>query len=332
MQRYRRIPVHAFTLVELLVVMAIIGILVALLLPAVQAARESGRRAQCQNNLKQLAAGALQHEAARGYLPTGGWGWDWVGDADRGGGANQPGGWAYCILAYVEESTLASLGAGPFDSNGNVTPAKMAAAQTLVSSPVPVFNCPTRRPADLYPNTIGGQFVAYNANPSPTVARLDYASNAGDSGIDEVNGGPGSLNEGDTTFAWPDTSTITGICFVRSQVALSQIVDGTGNTYLVGEKYLTPDNYLTGTDLGDNEDAFCGFDNDLYRSTNSNYPPMQDTPATPDTFRFGSAHALSFNMSLCDGSVRNIAYSIDPETHRRLGNRTDRLPVDMSKF
>ncbi len=104
--------VQAFTLVELLVVITIIGILISLLLPAVQSAREAARRLQCSNNLKQFGLAALNHEEANGFLPSSGWGWTWVGDPDRGFGARQPGGWIYNLLPYLEQETLHSLGAG----------------------------------------------------------------------------------------------------------------------------------------------------------------------------------------------------------------------------
>src|SRR5262245_15209869 len=107
----------AFTLIELLVVIAFIPILIGLLLPAVQAVREAAARIECANNLKQISLGILNHEASWKRYPTGGWGWGWVGDPDRGNDFRQPGGWVFNLLPYVEQDNLHRVGAGqPFAS------------------------------------------------------------------------------------------------------------------------------------------------------------------------------------------------------------------------
>jgi prepilin-type N-terminal cleavage/methylation domain-containing protein len=313
---------RAFTIVELLVVIAVIGILVALLLPAVQAAREAARRVQCVNHLKQYAVAVHGHIDVTGYYPTGGWGWDWVGDPNRGTDERQPGGWNFNLLPYMEQTQTYGLGAG---LDGALQEAALA---NMVRTYQRYFNCPTRRGPQLFTNAFGG-FVAFNAGTSNMVARVDYAANVGDQLLDEYDGGPESLAAGDDpAYPWPDTSGLTGICFRRSRVRPAELTDGSSSTYLIGEKYLNPDAYYTGTDTADNEDAYVGFDNDICRTAALGRTPMLDTKGFADTFRFGSAHPVTFNMALCDGSVHSINYTIDGEVHRRLGNRCDGYHVE----
>jgi len=319
---------HGFTLVELLVVIAIIGILVALLLPAVQAARESARRTQCINHLRQMGLGSLNHHDVHGHFPSGGWGFLWVGDPDRGFGESQPGGWIYNILPFIEQGTLHDLGSGVED--------KTQINSNRIGTALQTLNCPSRRPAVAYPATARFSHLRKPIGTASTlnVARSDYAANGGEN-IFPYGAGPSNY-AGEATFSWPDQRTATGIMYGRSEVGTHHISDGMSNTYLIAEKYLMPDNYTNGADPGDNENMYMGFNEDIVRWTGDGIsfrlPPLPDTPGVLGRNGFGSAHAAIMNAAYCDGSVHGISYSIDEEVHRRLGNRKDDLPIDGDTF
>ena len=88
-------------------------------------------------------------------------------------------------------------------------------------------------------------------------------------------------------------------------IKIVDIRDGTSNTYLLGEKYLNPDNYANGNDAGDNEDAMMGYNQDTGRWTTNSpaHPPdRRHPPRFSGSGGFGSAHPVGFQMAFCDGS------------------------------
>ncbi|MEO1497219.1 MAG: DUF1559 domain-containing protein [Planctomycetota bacterium] len=276
---------RGFTLVELLVVIAIIGILVALLLPAVQAAREAARRSQCKNQLKQMGLACLLHEDTHGYFPSGGWGTNFYPDPSRGYGENQPGSWVYSVFSYLEENALRDLGKGSPTGSDDWE----AAILQLVRTPVPTFNCPSRRNLALGTQTSGFLADEFDFLEDAPVVKGDYAGNSGDSQRHASSGTagqniptPGSLAAGDT-FEWANTTSATlnsgatntnwqtGVINFRSEVTIAQIPDGTSKTYLIGEKFVAPEMYdfnettSEARNFGDNQSMYGGYEWDNQR-------------------------------------------------------------------
>jgi len=314
----RRSRARGLTLLEVLVALSIIGLLVALIVPAVQHAREAARRTQCRNHLKQLGIAIHLHLDAHRHFPTDGWGYQWVGDPDRGFREHQPGGWVYNLLPYIEQNDLRILG-----KDQDVS-ARDAAITELLQSPLPVFHCPSRRGASVYPYR--GRFSLRNANVPADAAKSDYAINGGDEKID-AGGGPPSARPADLkAYKWPDLRDFNGLAFVRTRIRIDQVKDGMSNVYLVGEKYLSSDRYGDGASPGDDQTMYLGDDADVRRWATA--PPIPDSRGLENKDLFGSAHHSACHFLFCDGSVRTISYDIDATIHRRLANRHDGERVD----
>lgn len=310
---------RGFTLVELLVVIAIIGVLVGLLLPAVQAAREAARRSQCQNNLKQIGLGAMNHESSHGHYPTGGWNFDWGPDPDRGYGEDQPAGWMYGLLSFIEQENLRSLGSG-LKIN---TPDHRAAMTQLLQSNVEAYRCPSRGAPSLVKTNWSPGTVKNLGNWVGTLGRTeglfrgDYGANSGTTlnfdGGRWFGGAPNALS-GDysgaekhfddavangAVFDFCGTPTIPaqvaqlslcqdGVVYCRSEIGIRRIEDGTTNTYFVGERYINPTYYEGDTrsvnDGGGNlnQAAYCGYEWDNQKvAWNPRLQPNNDETYQP---------------------------------------------------
>ncbi len=147
---------RGFTLVELLVVIAIIGVLVALLLPAVQAARESARKMQCNTQLRELGQATLTYESSKKRLP----GWQEIVARNSGApigatGPNKIAGWPVLLMPYIDQNALYDL----WDDQ------TVTASDPSLTGTIPIFNCPSRQTQ--YQQ---GNYTSYVANAGFSVS------------------------------------------------------------------------------------------------------------------------------------------------------------------
>ena len=208
-----------YSLIDFAIILVIVGCVIMLIIPAVQSSRENARRTQCVANLEKLSKSVLAHRDTQLHYPTGGWGSLWVGDADRGFGREQPGGWGYNVLPYLDQESLHDTGKGAAENQ------KKFDAAHMVSTLLPEFICVSRREIKLYPIVD----KPHNCNRTKVSAHTDYVINRGD--VYEFPGPNGPPSFDDAKYKWQDTSQLTGISFARSMIRSKDITDGESNTY-----------------------------------------------------------------------------------------------------
>jgi prepilin-type N-terminal cleavage/methylation domain-containing protein len=289
---------RAFSLIELLVVIAIVAILIGLLLPAVQKVREAMARIQCANNLKQLALAWHNYHDVYYQLPMGGRSWPdpptYLSPGVPAIGARQKAGWGFQILPFIEQGNL-------WVGGGGVT-VPQCQINAIGATAIPTFFCPVRRLPTLLPPT---NMTTYDIESSPGLGWSEFTHCPSDFA---ANGGPYRQNG----IVAPLPTVIT----------FGMITDGLTQTLLLGDKQL--DLGRLGTyQLDDDQGYTAGWDWDTVRP--SNLPPAPDghwNRGYADD-RFGSSHVNGCNFALCDGSIRQISYNVDPVTFQLLGSRND---------
>lgn len=338
-QRSRnRTEVHGFTLVELLVVIAIIGILVGLLLPAVQAAREAARRAQCLNNMRQLALACHNFESASGKFPTAGGAVEQFFNPDdqkKAAYGFEGASWMFQILPYIEEQSLANLrrGAGGTDVGFVDT--------GLSEVSVSLYNCPSRRGriatigTDIYALAdYAGVMASWN---DPGWNGFEWRATAPPIENEEKAVWTGILAKGGHV----DTGQTPPRVWKFKRIGFKQITDGSSKTILLAEKSVPGQfwtvasanpwpfwevyGYYTGADWP--HMRIFGALTQGDSSPAPEVPILGDGDQRPENlnaeFGFGAAHPGIVVSVFGDGSTRTISQTGDLIVLDQLGKRAD---------
>jgi prepilin-type N-terminal cleavage/methylation domain-containing protein len=294
---------RGFTLVELLVVIAIIGILVSLLLPAVQAAREAARRSQCANNLRQFGVAMHNYHTQHGALP---FGWN-----DHGTG------WGAMILPFIEQQNLYDTLTFSESANWGSHPVNELAPGTYLS----VFRCPSMQQAQhILPHDSGipGRVpTSYRACASSTSTR-DASSSC---------------------TAWPGTELSDpgqdGLMYGCSATRFPDIRDGLSNTIMIGESRTdvdfmedgnAMDHWYIGSPQIDAAVCATGAGGEVSEFLGSTAVPINNildaaSCGHAKEVSFGSYHTGGAFFAIADGSVHYLSDNIDLALYKALGSR-----------
>ncbi len=300
-----------FTIVELLVVISIIAVLMAILLPAIGAAREAARQSTCINNLKQVGIATQGFHSAHNVLPP------CVEDRDGSSDADANWGWLTPLLPYLEmknESAALQLGSGISLETIATTPASYPNFLTIAQQPVPLFLCPSAGSN----NALAASSFKGVAYPR-AFARANYAASLG------------------VTVAQNNSTNFRrGAMPMREGHSFAAIKDGLTHTILAGEVVArgTPEYHANwiGCDEVPGDGSKCA------STSRSEYYPMNGTDNLSTIHSFASAHSGGCNFLMCDGAARFIdnavEFGVEPSgatnfnwfgVYQKLGMRDDGL-------
>lgn len=283
---------RAFTVLELLVTFAVVGILVGLLLPALMAAREAARRAQCSNNLREIGVAIQQYHQSAKRLPEA---WIEVPDGISGYG------WAVGLLAFLEEANLQS-------NINHKLPIVAVENATSRNTRLPIMLCPS----DISDETFElfaerklsvADTASHNVRNAPNdvraLVRLPAANYLGVFGTVEA----------DDSFPAPPGD---GSIISRRRVTFADLERGQSHTILIGERTtaMVPSTWLGVNFHG--EDAACRLVGSAITAPNC---------ASCDECEFASRHSGGSNFVWADGHVSMIAEDIEPTEYQRLAKR-----------
>ena len=290
---------QGFTLVELLVVIAIIGILIGMLLPAVQQVRAAARRTQCANNSRQVGLALLNYESAQQEFPAG-----WVTGIANNPLAEPGWGWSAKILPFVDAGNLYKQIDFSVAIDDHVH-------ESAIATTIPVFLCPSETVEEIVNLDI---HVEHGEHDHENLRQDDHDHGHGELWVSRSNysGCFGSTEIEDSPLRG------NGMFFANSKTAMRDVVDGSSNTIIVGERRneLGPISWVGM--VPEVDEPFARIVAVTDHAPNHSDQHFED---------FGSNHSGGINVTLVDGSTHFVSDNVDSSVFQAMGTRSGRETI-----